>query len=252
MDSVERRFRRLSPHIRIYGPPDTLARPAFLIFHGCGGVGANMDSFAQFVSDLGFRAFIIDSYKARGWSRKWGARLACNGLAFRGHERSGDVLASIWGLSQRYDVDPDQIYLGGWSHGAWAVMDLMTQKLTRFGDARLRNPNPIFMKGVRGLFLMYPVVFFPARSVLRDWEFKPRALAVLTLKDHLATYNMSLSMIKRLRAQGVNLDTLTVNSTHAFDEEGIDRFGFMRHDPEAVASTKARLKSFLLEEAVLP
>jgi acetyl esterase/lipase len=108
------------------------------------------------------------------------------------------------------------------------------------------------MKGVRGLFLMYPVVFFPARSVLRDWEFKPRSLVVLTLKDHLATYNMSLSMIKRLRAQGVPVETLTVNSTHAFDEEGIDRFGFMRHDPEAVASTMARLKAFLLEEACLP
>lgn len=151
MDSVERRFERLSPHIRQIGPPDSLPRPAFLIFHGCGGVGANMDHFARFVADLGFRAFIIDSYSARGWSRKWGARVACNGLAFRGHERSGDVLASIWGLSQRVDIDPNQIYIGGWSHGAWAVMDLINSSPNPLWGCTSQKPGPLPYEGGQGL-----------------------------------------------------------------------------------------------------
>lgn len=251
MDTLEARAELLSRATTVFGPRDSLPRPAFVIFHGCGGVGSNLAIYANFVANLGLRVFVVDSYKARGWSRRWAARFACNGLAFRGHERSGDVLASLYMISQRADVDSDQIILAGWSHGAWAIMDLMTQKLKRRGEAKLSNPDPKWLSGIKGLMLMYPIVIFPARSVLRDWHYRPRTLMVWTLKDHLANYKLSLNMVRTLRGQGVPVETLTFDATHAFDEEGIDRFGFMKYDADALQSTLDALKDFVTSTVTL-
>ncbi|EGF92824.1 dienelactone hydrolase [Asticcacaulis biprosthecium C19] len=231
------RFERLMPHVQVYGPADAHPRPTILIFHGCGGIAANMGLYAEVAVALGVRVYVVDSYGPRGWSRKFGANFVCKGFKLRGFERSGDVLAMLWGLSRRYEVDPKRIMLAGWSHGAWAIMDLMTQELARPGEARLADPAPQWLDGVRGLFLAYPYINFMARSVTRPWHHKPPVFTVLTLKDHLASYKQSLRLVKGLRAQGVSVDTMTLDSTHAFDEEGIDKTKIMRYDEAGLQST---------------
>jgi dienelactone hydrolase len=245
LDTLQKRYDQLKGHIKHYGPSDDAPRPAVLWFHGCGGVGPNNEIYARACAEIGVRAFVVDSFAARGWTRKWGATFTCNGLRLRGHERSGDVLAALWGIRQRADVDPNRVILAGWSHGAWAIMDLMTQRLDRHGEARLENPTPEPMQGVKGVFLLYPFVSFPSRSVLRDWRYDPKTFMILALKDHLAGYRQSLSLVKTLRRQGLDVETLTVNATHAFDEEGIDRFGFMKYDAEAMASTLMAMRHFM-------
>jgi len=241
------RFERLAPHILSYGPPDVLPRPAILLFHGCGGIAANLLMYCQAAAQAGMRAYIIDSFTPRGWSRKHAANWVCKGLKLRGYERSGDVLAAVYGLSQRPEVDSSRLMLAGWSHGAWAIMDLMTQKLDKAGDARLADPAARWLDGVKGLFLVYPYINIMARSVTRPWAHKPRTLAILTLKDHLASYRHSLKLVRNLRKQGVFVDTLTFNATHAFDEEGIDKTRIMAYDPDALASTLGALQDFMKE-----
>ncbi|ESQ93532.1 dienelactone hydrolase [Asticcacaulis sp. AC460] len=237
METMAERFERLMPHVQVYGPDDAHPRPAILIFHGCGGIAANMAMYAQVAADIRVRVYVVDSYGPRGWSRKFGANFVCKGFKLRGFERSGDVLAMLWGLSRRYEVDPKRIMLAGWSHGAWAIMDLMTQELARPGEARLADPAPQWLDGVRGLFLAYPYINFMARSVTRPWHHKPPVFTVLTLKDHLASYKQSLRLVKGLRAQGVSVETMTLDSTHAFDEEGIDKTKIMRYDEAGLQST---------------
>jgi dienelactone hydrolase len=232
LETLKDRFERLWPHVEVFGPNDKALRPAVLIFHGCGGVGRNLKLFADYVVELGFRAYVIDSYAARGWSRKWGAFLSCNGLRMRGFERSGEVLALTSGLSQKPEVDG--IILAGWSHGAWAIMDLMTQGLNQSGHAHLKDPDKKALAQVKGLFLMYPYVNFLARSKSKPWIHKPKTLAVLAFRDHLASYSHSVRLIQRLRKQGVDIDTVSVDATHAFDEIAADRFGFMKYDAHGV------------------
>jgi dienelactone hydrolase len=244
-DTMAQRYDKLLPHILVYGPADSLPRPAMVLFHGCGGIAPNLMHYAELCKTIGIRAFIIDSYAARGWSRKQGATLVCTGLRLRGHERSGDVLAALWGLSQRPDVDPNQLILAGWSHGAWAIMDLMTQALDRPSEARLANPDARLMDSVKGLFLAYPYIGFPARSTSRPWLYRPRVLTVLALKDHLVRYHQSLSFINRLRGQGLEVKTLTLDATHAFDEPGIDKTKIMRFDAEGLQSTLEALRAWL-------
>lgn len=247
LDSLQQRCDLLMPHVQVFGPEDAVRRPALIIFHGCGGIASNLPLYAQAAVESGMRAFIIDSFTPRGWTRKHAAAWVCKGLKLRGYERSGDVLAAVAGISQRPDVDPDSLMLAGFSHGAWAIMDLMTQKLDRAGDARLSNPASHWLDGVKGLFLVYPYINFMARSVTRPWRHKPKTLAILTLSDHLAAYRHYLRLIVKLRKQGVDATTVSVEATHAFDEEGIDRTGIMRYNAEAQAVTLDTLKEFITE-----
>lgn len=245
LETLSQRFERLMPHVQVYGPPDAVPRPAVLVFHGCGGIAANLALYAQRAVALGVRVFVVDSYAPRGWSRKFGANFVCKGFRLRGFERSGDVLAMLWGLSQRYEVDPKRLVLAGWSHGAWAIMDLMTQRLDRAGDARLADPEARWLDGVRGLFLPYPYINFLARSVTRLWHHKPPVFAILTLRDHLASYRQSIRLVEGLRRQGVEVETMTLDSTHAFDEEGIDRTRIMRFDEAGFVSTLDAFEDFV-------
>ncbi len=243
-DTLAARWAALQPHLQVYGAPDDMVRPAVLLFHGCGGIAPNLLIYAEAAVRAGARAYIVDSFGPRGWSRKFGASWVCKGLKLRGYERSGDVLAALWGIASLPEVDAKRILLAGWSHGAWAIMDLMTQACTP-GDAMLADPTPEPLDGVRGLFLAYPYINVMARSVTRPWHHCPKTLAVLSLKDHLASYEQSLKLVRRLRTQGVDTETITVDSTHAFDEEGIDRTGFMRYDEQASQATLQALQDFM-------
>lgn len=248
LDTLERRYQRLEPHMTVYGPKDSEARPAVLLFHACNGVRPHIHAYAQQVADAGYRAFVIDSFSPRGWDEQAAMSLVCSGLALHGYERSGDVLAAVWGVRQRDDVDADQIVLAGWSHGGWAIMDLMTQKLTRDGEARLKNPDPEPLSGVKGLFLVYPYVNFPARSNIHHWVHRPRTLVILPRQDFLTAHSHSESVFRHLGEAGLTVEVETLNATHCFDEDSSLHFGpFMSYDKRSHEATTAALDAFLPE-----
>ena len=138
LDTIARRWDMLAPHVEAYGPPDEEPRPAVILFHGCAGVRPHIDIYARAAARDGFRAFVVDSYAARGWAQAYATTLVCAGAMFWGRERAGDVLAASWGLGQLPGVDAGRIALAGWSHGAWSIMDLMTMPLERPGRHRDR------------------------------------------------------------------------------------------------------------------
>lgn len=67
-------------------------------------------------------------------------------------------------MTRRPEVDASRIVLAGWSHGGWAIMDLMTMGWEQPGEAGLADPDPTPLKGLRGLFLAYPYGGFGALS----------------------------------------------------------------------------------------
>ncbi len=113
MDTTAERWAMLEPHTQHVGPDDDRARPAVLLFHGCGGLRAHLPLYAEAAKAAGIRAFIIDSFGARGWSRAFALATVCTGVRLRGWARAGDVMAAIQGLSQRPDVDGSRLGLGG-------------------------------------------------------------------------------------------------------------------------------------------
>ncbi len=245
MDSLKDRWSRLFPHILVYGPADDLPRPAVLLFHGCGGVREHIRRYAKSAVEAGYRAFVVDSFGARGWSREFALTFVCTGILLPGLERAGDILATIHGVRDYPGVDPDRIVLAGWSHGGWGIMDLMTLPLTRKGEASLLDPNPALMTSVKGTFNVYPYVNFPARSRHKTWVHKARTFGVIARDDHLATVNIAMKAYGAAVKGGSDVEIWTVDATHAYDEPAIRPPTPMLYDAEKAAETHEKFKVFL-------
>lgn len=244
MDSLARRYALLKPYISVYGPDDDRVRPAILFFHGCGGMRPHVHLYAEAAVLTGMRAYVIDSFAPRGWNRAFATAMICSGAVMQGYERSGDVLAALWGLRQEGMTDMNAVVLAGWSHGGWSVMDLMTEALTRPGEARIGDPDASLADAVKGLFLVYPYINFPARTNFYPWRRQPRVFAVLAQRDHLTPYAHSVSTFARLETAGVETRTLSLKASHAFDEEE-NKGGIMKYDPDAVRQSMDAMVAFI-------
>ena len=243
-DTLAKRWQMLEPRMEVFGPDDDVARPALIMFHGCGGLRPQLRLYAEAAAVTGIRIFLIDSFTPRGWGRTFAVSMICTGMVFQGYERSGDVLATLYGLSQRKDVDASNLMLFGESHGGWTIMDLMTEKLTRPGEARLADPDPKWLAGVKGLFLVYPYINFPARTNFNRWHYHPRVFTVAAELDHLTPYAHTVKSMEKLKADGVPTQTLTLKATHAFDEAEFSG-GIMRYDESSTLASMQALLGFI-------
>jgi dienelactone hydrolase len=226
---LEARWARLAPHVAVFGPADDLARPAVLLFHGCGGVQSHLFDYAEAFARQGLRAFVVDSYAPRGWSRSFVLATVCTGLRFRGRARMPDLLAALWGVSRRSDVAARRLGLVGWSHGAWAITELMAEPLDEAGERLLA--------GVGALGLVYAYV--GPGATRRPWRRGAATLAVVAERDHLASPGAHARAYRPLEALGHELEIWLAAASHAFDQPEVT-FP-MRQDAAATAECRRRL-----------
>lgn len=239
--SLDERWRALAPHVRVFGPKDGRPRPTVLLFHGCGGMRPHVDVYGRAAAAEGWRAFAVDSYAPRGWSRAYGVAFVCTGLAFWGRERAGDVLAAVAGVAARPEVDASRLVLGGWSHGGWSIMDLMT--MARAEEAGVVGPMTA-LDGVRSLFLAYPYGGFGALSRRRAWRRRPRVLAAIAERDHVTNSREARRLYEAPRRAGAEVELWEVpGATHSFDE--LTGVFPMRYDAGLAREAEARFRSFL-------
>jgi len=243
LDTTDGLWQRLSPHIRVFGPDDTRPRPAVLLFHGCGGVRDHMARYACLAADMGWRAFVVDSFAPRGWGRLYAMCMICTGLRMRGGKRAGDILAALHGVSQRADVDAESIVLAGWSHGSWSIMDLMTFESDRQGLAGLADPKLSLRDKVAGLFLVYPFVGSIVRTRRRPWRHRPPTFGLIAARDHISSAAAARAVYASLVRQAVPLETWVAQGSHAFDEPGAT--APMTFDPDLARQAEDRWTGFL-------
>ena len=244
MDTLSQRWARLQPHTTMVGPDDDRPRPAVLLFHGCGGLRGHLPKYAEVAKQAGWRAFTVDSYAPRGWSRPFAMATVCTGLLLRGHDRAGDILATLHGISQRPDVDASKIALAGWSHGGWGIMEAMSADRSR-PALGLADPGNVSLDGVIAAYLAYPYVGIAAFNRMRPWRHCPKTLAVIARSDHLTTVRNAERVHDMIRECGAEVDTWIADGTHSFDEpmtappmryhpelsdEALRRFGALLHD----------------------
>ncbi|MEC8533006.1 MAG: dienelactone hydrolase family protein [Pseudomonadota bacterium] len=246
MDDLKRRWARLEPHLTVVGPDDARPRPVVRVFHGCGGLRSHLPRYAEAAKAAGWRAFIVDSYGPRGWGRAFTLTAVCTGLAFRGYERAGDVLAAIQGISARPDVDATRLALAGWSHGGWSIMEMMSAGPAP-NTLGVADPGAADLSGVRAVWLAYPYIGPFAFNRMKPWRHCPRVLAVTCKRDHLTTVRNAELVNAMIRNCGAEVESWVAAGTHAFDEPTNN--GPMRHDPDLTEESLRRFRAFLTDVA---
>ena len=243
MDTLAERWTKLLPNTIVVGPADDRKRPAVLLFHGCGGMRPHLPLYAAAAQAAGWRAFIVDSYTPRGWGRLFALSMVCSGAILRGHERGGDVLAVIDGVSRRPDVDGSKIVVAGWSHGGWGIMEMLAAPRRRPGELGVADAGSASLEGVKGAWLAYPYVGFLAMAARRRWLTKPKTEVVIARHDHLTTVRNAEQVFAGHRSQGAVIDTWVAEGTHSFDEP--TSAPPMRHDPALTQMAVERFEAFL-------
>jgi dienelactone hydrolase len=116
---VEVGGRTLQLATTLYRPQQAGRRPAVALFHGCGGVGQNIDRMARILAAKGYAALVVDSFGARA------IRDACAGrwpTVEQAIERVADIRAAVQWLAARDDVDPARVAVMGYSYGGGVAL----------------------------------------------------------------------------------------------------------------------------------
>ena len=249
MQTLSQRWSMLEPAVIVVGPDDDRPRPAVILFHGCGGLRGHLPKYAAAAKAAGWRAFIVDSYAPRGWSRQFAMAMVCTGILLHGSQRAGDVLAALSGVSQRADVDASKIVLAGWSHGGWGIMEAMSSPrgIRMLG---VEDPGAASLDGVVGAYLAYPYVGIGAVNRMRAWTHCPKTLAVISRTDHLTAVRNAEQVHDMVRQCGAEVETWIADGTHSFDEPMTAPP--MRYHPELAAEAEKRFVALLNDVAVAP
>jgi dienelactone hydrolase len=249
MQTLSQRWSMLEPAVTVVGPDDDRPRPAVILFHGCGGLRGHLPKYAAAAKAAGWRAFIVDSYAPRGWSRQFAMAMVCTGILLHGSQRAGDILAALLGISQRPDVDASKIVLAGWSHGGWGIMEAMSSERAD-GMLGVADPGAVPLDGVIGTWLAYPYVGIGALNRMRPWRHCPKTLAVISRTDHLTTVRNAERVYDMVRNCGTEVETWIAEGSHAFDEPMAA--GPMRYHPALAAEAERRFVALLNDVAVAP
>jgi dienelactone hydrolase len=215
----ESHARLMAPGLKLVSPPGRGPFPTVLLIHGCGGLsGADrpnpiMDEYARSAVQAGWAAAILDSYAPRHWEAPWARARVCTGLRLPGSRRAADVLAGLDLLGADPRINIHHLRIASWSHGGWAVGDLVS--LPDPGDGSLRRT----LAEVEGIYFTYPFCGFPAQGGRRDWTWKGVVRFVFAENDTVQSEAGCQPMLDRARKAGARVDaTVFPGVTHAFDE----------------------------------
>jgi dienelactone hydrolase len=174
--SFEHTQQLLLPQMQVLLPDTDEPRPAVLFFHGCGGPRDYSVARARRIVELGYVAILVDSYTGRGID--W--QLSCEGRVLPGSQRAADVLVALEFARQQPAVDPDRLFVMGYSHGGWTVLEALAN-----GDAlppKLSDSPGNHLAGVVGVIAWYPYCGIGAEYT-RGWSSDVPVLILLAADD---------------------------------------------------------------------
>jgi len=236
----------MAPGMALVTPPGPGPFRTVLLIHGCGGLqGVNspnpiMDEYARSAVEAGWAAAILDSYSPRNWKADWARSRVCTGLRLPGFSRAADVLAALDLLRIDARVDPRHLRIASWSHGGWAVGDLVT--LRDPGDGSFTRT----MAAVEAMQFTYPYCGFPSQGGKRDWTWRGGVRMLFAERDTMQPAAGCLPMVNRARKGGSDVEVVVFPGvTHAFDERLRRPDSPFRFDPAATARAHAEFIAWL-------
>ena len=195
--------------------------PGVLLVPGCAGTHEFHRAWAQDFVEWGFVALLIDSFRARGIETEVELEAVCEGEKLWGFERAGDVLVSLQRLRTHPQVNEREIYMIGWSHGGWAVLDAVALGTENNRPPMLRTPLDQPLSGVRAVAALYPYCGFGNHVARFGWpDDSIRGLFVIAGRDRNIEPEPSISLATRLRSEDLPIELLSLEADHWFDNPG--------------------------------
>ena len=178
---------KVALHSRVFKPEGEGPFPVALILHGCGGKTPFLETYAQTAVDAGYAAIVVDSLKPRGMSTLDAKLLVCTGVRLHGLKRSADLFAVLAWLEDQAWADASCVFVAGWSHGGWTIMDAYAIGENAARATGLVDADPARLRAqVKGALLVYPYAAYPSLTSSRGWgEAGPRVWSVLGGRDQV-------------------------------------------------------------------
>ena len=153
--ALEEHIALLEPFLEIY-TPNEMSEPlgVVVVVPGCLHTKSHNPQWHSLFLDVGYAVVVLDSFSPRGIKENELEKV-CKLYTAQGFDRARDILAVVSYLKDLSWVDEENIFLAGWSHGGWAVMDaiaLHIEETPPFYTDNSRNGS----SGVRGAVLVYP------------------------------------------------------------------------------------------------
>ncbi len=196
--------------------------PVALILHGCGGKTPFLEDYARVAVEAGYAAVVVDSLKPRGMSTLDGKLFVCTGATLHGVKRSADIFAMLAWLEHEPWADAERVFLAGWSHGGWSIMDAYAIGVNAARATGIVDADPLKLRArVKGALLVYPYAAYPSLTSARGWgAHGPRVWSVVGGKDQVVGWKYPQRALDRLRRDGLTVDTAFYpDATHAFDDD---------------------------------
>jgi dienelactone hydrolase len=213
---------RVAGASKIFKPSGPGPFPVALILHGCGGKTPFLETYAQVAVKAGWAAVVVDSLKPRGMSTLDGRLFVCTGVALQGLKRAGDIFAMLDWLELQPWADAERVFLAGWSHGGWSIMDGYAIGPNAARATGIVDADPQKLRArVKGALLVYPYAAYPSLTSSRGWGAAgPKVFSVLGGKDQVVGWKYPRNALERLKRDGLEVDmAFYADATHAFDDD---------------------------------
>ena len=154
---------RVADASKVFRPEGPGPFPVALILHGCGGKTPFLETYAQVAVEAGWAAVVVDSFAPRKISPLRAKLTVCTGTRLQGLERSGDIFAMLAWLEDQPWADAERVFLAGWSHGGWAIMDGYAIGPNAARATGVVDADPLKLRArVKGALLVYPYAAYPS------------------------------------------------------------------------------------------
>jgi dienelactone hydrolase len=254
--TMQERTDLLAPKAQYFAPASPGPAPLVILMSGCGGLigsdgktNPNMEKYAKAAARSGAYAIIVDSFQPRGIGFDAAVKTVCTGMQLRGKARSGDALAGEALAASHWKTNFTGVILSGWSHGAWAIMELLREgpDATKLGNLQVGETRRALSPDAVTLF--YPYCGILNHAGKRPWDFKGPILFVLAERDTIGKPEVCAKTVEAGRPGMTSVETTTYpGMTHAFDEESQSAGSAFVYDAEASAKAEALYSEFIAQQ----
>ncbi len=209
---------------RLAGPQGTGPFPAVVLLHGCGGIWRWNDYWVRTLVEWGYIVLDVDSLSPRGeWS------VCPRPSKITSLDRALDAYGAKQFLLTLPDVDLNNIYLMGMSHGGWGVLSAVSADI-------FRKFQPF-----RAAVALYP-------GCDRHARFNAPLIVLIGEEDDWTLAQWCRESIPQAQSDFEKTLKIYPGVHHVFDLDGTDHQELghiLRYDQAAAEDAARRIRDFL-------